>query len=225
MTCPARARDGRQPRPGPWPGSRGGPGRTATPSASGLPSRRRAPAAGPSPAATASWLPAGCLTTGSRGPDPPGKPPGNPGHRGHPGTARRGLAVTAARDPEMTASCKPDYPCSGTRPAHPVLPANAGHPEDGVAPRAQAATATPDRTTPPAPRQPAQPAARETKARRDRKICGAQNTGISASAPTETESAARAATCAGSKRFPSLCQSVPQTRTIRPSLTSLHNYA
>jgi hypothetical protein len=40
-------------------------------------------------------------------------------------------------------------------------------------------------------------AARETKARRDRKICGAQNTEISASAPTETESAARAATCAG----------------------------
>ena len=43
----------------------------------------------------------------------------------------------------MTASCKRDQPCSGTQPAHPVLPANAGHPEDGVAPRAQAATATP----------------------------------------------------------------------------------
>jgi len=43
----------------------------------------------------------------------------------------------------MTASCKPDHPCSGTRPAHPVLPANAGHPEDGVAPCARAATATP----------------------------------------------------------------------------------
>ena len=62
----------------------------------------------------------------------------------------------------------PDHPCSGTRPAHPVLPANAGHPEDGVAPRAQAGTANPRSVN--AARAGRCPGGRETKATRDRKM-------------------------------------------------------
>jgi hypothetical protein len=57
------------------------------------------------------------------------------------------------------------------------------------------------------------------------KWCGAQNTGIPASAPTETEPAARAANVRGKQENSEPLLAVPQTRTIRPSLTSLHNYA
>jgi hypothetical protein len=72
-----------------------------------------------------------------------------------------------------------------------------------LAPRQERRTS--DRTMLPAPQQSAQPAARspqpaKQKPRVTERWCGAQNTGMSASARTETESAAWAANVRGEAR-------------------------
>ena len=124
----------------------------------------------------------------------------------------------------MTASCKPDRPCSGTRPAPPVLPQMQDIQKivSHLAPRQE--RRTPDRTTLPAPRQPAQPAARETKARRDRKIGGAEHRDIGVSI-NGNRAGSPGGYVRGKQEIVEPLLAVPQTRTIRPSLTSLHNYA
>jgi hypothetical protein len=84
---------------------------------------------------------------------------------------------------------------------------------------------TPDRTTPPAPQQPAQPAARETKATRDRKMVRRaehRDTGVSTNG---NRVGSPDGYVRGKQEIFEPLLAVPQTRTIRPSLTSLHNSA
>jgi hypothetical protein len=88
---------------------------------------------------------------------------------------------------------------------------------------------TPDRTTLPAPQQPAQPAARSArnKARRDRKWCvsaGGEHRDIGVSTNGNRVGNPGGYVRGKQEIFEPLL-AVPQTRTIRPSLTSLHIYA
>jgi hypothetical protein len=102
--------------------------------------------------------------------------------------------------------------------------ANAGYPEDGVAPRAQAATATPigqrrPRRGSQLSPQPAKqrPGVTENLRHAEHRDIGVSTNGNRVGSP--------GGYVRGKQEIFEPLPAVPQTRTIRPSLTSLHNYA